>query len=675
MVTTSKFLSSVGSSTNFLKIDSTKFCAAESAGANVSGITTDLRGRIRQGNAGYTGTGSKPDIGAYEIEGPWQWTGSSSTTWATGGNWHTGVIPNSGISLVLNSGLSNYPVITSGTITVNNITIQSGASFTLTNAELIIKGNIVNSGTFNTSAGTVQFNGTSAQVIPAAAFSTNVIKNLTINNSSGVTLNGTLGVTGILKATTGNFNANGYLTLVSNSTQTALIDGAGAGSVLGNVNIQRYMTSAYGYKYVSSPFQAAKVSELFDDLVLGGSFPTVYKYDENQTASGWVSCTDTSQLLNPKAGYAANFGAAGTAKTIDITGLVNNGAQQITLYNHNKSTTQGFNLVGNPYPSPIDWNASSGWTKTNIDNALYFFDAGSSDEFTGTYSSYINGVSSNGTTDNIIGSMQGFFVHVSNGSFPVTATLGFSNGVRINNLTEKLQKKDTQPLWPMIRLTCKFEGNKYGSDATVFYFNDKNTGQFDKEGDALKLMNTNAAIPNIYSITNDSRKLSINGLPVNKDSIQIYPLGISKGVGGQMEINAQEIFKMPEGLNIYIYDAETNVLQNIRNKSTYKFTQTQSESENRFSLVLSLKDIQYLSGTQNNFKTYSRNGKLYFELSPLLAEADLTITNMQGQIIHNQKIEGSSEQEINMNAAPGLYIISVQTNSGVYSRKIFIPGQ
>ena len=48
--------------------------------------------------------------------------------------------------------------------------------------------------------------------------------------------------------------------------------------------------------------------------------------------------------------------------------------------------TKGFNLVGNPYPSAIDWDAASGWTKTNIDNAVYYFKASATDQYGGTYS-------------------------------------------------------------------------------------------------------------------------------------------------------------------------------------------------------------------------------------------------------------------------------------------------
>ena len=117
--------------------------------------------------------------------------------------------------------------------------------------------------------------------------------------------------------------------------------------------MQRYLPSGYGYKYFSSPFQSATVSEFGDDMVLG-SF-SFYRYDESRTASGWLNYNNPLNLLNPAEGYAANFGSNPAPKTVDITGIVNNGNISVTLYNHNNTYTQGMNLVGNPYPSPIDW--------------------------------------------------------------------------------------------------------------------------------------------------------------------------------------------------------------------------------------------------------------------------------------------------------------------------------
>jgi uncharacterized membrane protein YccF (DUF307 family) len=63
------FASTVGSSPNFLHFNPATMSMAESGGANIATYTDDFAGDIRQGNGGYTGTGTAPDIGADEFEG------------------------------------------------------------------------------------------------------------------------------------------------------------------------------------------------------------------------------------------------------------------------------------------------------------------------------------------------------------------------------------------------------------------------------------------------------------------------------------------------------------------------------------------------------------------------------------------------------------------------------
>ncbi|XZF13385.1 T9SS type A sorting domain-containing protein [Chitinophagaceae bacterium MMS25-I14] len=61
------FLSTTGSSANYLHIALTAATGIESGGTAISGITDDYDGDVRQGNTGYTGGGSAPDIGADEF--------------------------------------------------------------------------------------------------------------------------------------------------------------------------------------------------------------------------------------------------------------------------------------------------------------------------------------------------------------------------------------------------------------------------------------------------------------------------------------------------------------------------------------------------------------------------------------------------------------------------------
>jgi hypothetical protein len=63
------FLSTTCGNANFLKVNTTIATGTESGGSNIAGITDDFENDIRQGNGGYAGTGTAPDIGADEFGG------------------------------------------------------------------------------------------------------------------------------------------------------------------------------------------------------------------------------------------------------------------------------------------------------------------------------------------------------------------------------------------------------------------------------------------------------------------------------------------------------------------------------------------------------------------------------------------------------------------------------
>lgn len=84
------FLSTVGSNANFLHINTTTATQIESGAVNISGITDDFDGQVRQGNAGYGGTGTAPDVGADEFNGIGQDLSPPSISYTTLGNGATG---------------------------------------------------------------------------------------------------------------------------------------------------------------------------------------------------------------------------------------------------------------------------------------------------------------------------------------------------------------------------------------------------------------------------------------------------------------------------------------------------------------------------------------------------------------------------------------------------------
>ena len=79
---------------------------------------------------------------------------------------------------------------------VKDVSLTSTSTLNTDSSTINIAGSIGNTGTFDVTNGTVEINGLSAQTIPAAAFITNMIRNLIISND--VTLAGEDRVTGVL---------------------------------------------------------------------------------------------------------------------------------------------------------------------------------------------------------------------------------------------------------------------------------------------------------------------------------------------------------------------------------------------------------------------------------------------------------------------------------------------
>jgi len=629
----------------------------------------------------YTVTNTVPGSGAcspaiatatVEIISTVSWTGSSNTNWNNTANWSCGYIPTGGVSVSIPN-VTNKPVLSSGgAAVVKDLVIAPGATLTITGNTLTISGSVSGTNSLDASAGSIVFNGILAQTIPADLFAGNTILNLTASNTNGVSLAGPLNVSGIVRVTSGSLASDGHLTLLSAATGTALIDGSGAGAVTGDVTMQRYLPSGFGYKYFSSPFLDATVDEFGDDMDLAYSFPLFYRFDENSSYSGWVSYTTGTSPLNNLEGYAANLGESSSAKTVDITGTVNNGNMSINLYNNNRTYTQGFSLVGNPYPSAVDWNAA-GWTKTNIGNALYYFRASTTDQYGGTYSSYVNGVSSDGQATNIIPSMQGFLVHVSAGAFPVTGTLGVSNSVRVTDRTHAFLKSARNVSRSQVRVTAGFTDDTTSYDPLVVYFDNAADTTFDSLLDALKLFNTDMMVTNFYSVLADGQKLSVNALPELKDTVLTIPLGLSIYRNGEVRFRLVDIGSVPEGSRVYFRDAVTGAVSPMFPSGEYKITLSAGEYNNRFSISLqkSLTDINLPAETSQLFNAYLSHGKIRTEIFDIAGTSGLlTVHTLAGNMLYAVTISETGMYDLNLETKPGIYLIRYSTGNRSGTKKL-----
>ncbi len=576
-----------------------------------------------------------------------------------------------GVSLSGNLAINGTLNLISGNFSIggNTLTFQNGNT-PITRGT----GKLSTINTTNLIFGTTGNTGGNPFVLPNDVFADNpILNNFTINRTNSLTLsNQLLSLRGILLVTNGVLNTNNNLMLLSTADQTALIDGSGLGQVNGDVIMQRYLPKGFGYKYLSSPMQNATVAQLGDDMDLTASFPTFYNYDESKTSTGWNSYTTTTNALLPLVGYCVNFGTNPAPAMADITGQVNNGIiGPLSLSNHDMQFTQGFNLVGNPYPSPIDWSAASGWSKTNIDNGIYYFNASDTNQYTGTYSSYINGISSDGTASNFIPSMQGFFVHVSDGAYPVTGSLQVNNQARVNNLSPAFHKNTAAETRPLARFSAIFEGQKSNEDFLAIYFDPNASGSFEMEMDALKIFNTDVDVPNLFAISEDDRRLSIGAYPIPYGSLEI-PLGIKTEKSGNISLSLDFHENMPTGYSIFLKDKATGTVQNLNRSPVYSLPAGDGLLQGRLSLIFSNTDISQDSFGTNSFDVYVNDGSLYIKIALKETMANMRLTNMAGQVMLQQNIYGEGAHRLSVSPVPGIYLVTVFTDQGILSKKIYL---
>lgn len=141
------------------------------------------------------------------------WSGNTDTNWHNTANWCGGAIPTATTDVVINSTAARQPTISTGDAVVRNLTIGSGATITITDRTLDIKGNLTYNGSLafdGSVTGTVSFTSSSgAQTISGST--PYIFNNVIFNNSSGITFSGNaITINKGLTMTAGAINLGGY---------------------------------------------------------------------------------------------------------------------------------------------------------------------------------------------------------------------------------------------------------------------------------------------------------------------------------------------------------------------------------------------------------------------------------------------------------------------------------
>jgi hypothetical protein len=573
------------------------------------------------------------------VQTPWVGTGSAS------GPTNTVVTPDLTISTTMNveSGTYNNVTITSsgvaafnGPIVVNGtLTVQTGGVMSTRGVLATNCNPIMGSGSFvlqagatlricdsngiaptGTASGAIQLAGTRTYSTDASyeyiggdaqlsgAGLPSRVRNLTVNNAAGLTLNnGGVGVAQLLTLTSGNLasSASQLVTLLSTPTNgTALVVNTG-GTVTGTATMQRAIDPSFnsgaGYRHYSSPVMSTMLSDLasntpsfnpvFNQAYNTAAtpsavtpFPNVFAYDQSRVtmAANTSAAFDmgfvvpqASDMMTVLGGYTVNIGAG---SVVDLSGTFNSGTTTRGSLARGTQPQSGWQLLGNPYPSPLDFSQTSAITRTNLDDAVYVYQ--STGQYTGQYRSYVNGFG-----NPLVAAMQGFFMRVT--------TPGTNNGSLVLTNNARVTTFSTTPSFnrttadPRPQVTLSLRGNSLQlADETSVYFEQGATAGFDAKFDAYKLpsssgMNVSSFIP--------GDELSINGLaPLDVAVATTVPLNVHVPANGTYTLNTSNLANFASATTVLLLDAETGARINLTQQPQYSFTAATTAMPGRFSL-------------------------------------------------------------------------------------------
>jgi hypothetical protein len=412
----------------------------------------------------------------------------------------------------------------------------------------------------------------------------------------------------------------GLLTLNSDANGSARVAAIPSGSsISGSVNVNRFITGGSltyrGYRLLSSPVAHPSSPGNYDLSYLkgsgtyltgaaGGGFdatgnPTIYLYNEaltpnnssftsgnfravtaiNNTNSYTLGTADGNFNMPIGNGYLFFFrGNNGTATStipndiiFSMLGTLNQGQYAVNNWytapptsllaytgtgNSINSAVRGFNLVGNPYPSSIDWNTaysgtpSSGIYAPNTDQTIYIYNAVNKN-----YSAYLNTGPGTGMAagspggSNIIPSGQGFFVR--------------ATGANAQIIFHEDAKVSTQPAFLMLNtaantlsvtdrhIRLQLAKDSVNIDESVLVFKKNTSANFVVGEDARYFKGTGTV--SLSNVSANNVALAINQLPFT-NAKQSIALKIGINTSGAYRLNMPEATNISKQYDIWLMD-------------------------------------------------------------------------------------------------------------------------
>jgi hypothetical protein len=461
----------------------------------------------------------------------------------------------------------------------------------------------------------------------------------------------------IIPATAANFptlsaagTCNNIL-LESSATGTASLIDNGFLTVNGTATVQRHIDAANwddgtdGWHFVSAPVASQAIADDWTPVGEGNDYD-FYAWSDADIALPWLNQKVPANNLThfvPGIGYLAAYQSGGIRA---FEGALNTGAVGVNLSRSPGSAWSGWNLLGNPYPSSIDWYQAS---RTLFeDNFAYVYNT---NRLGGAGYELIDGDAPGA----LIAPHQGFYARAGEDSHNQTFT--FTNDIRAHGGV--WLKNDPQDDQLRLRLT---HDNLF--DETILRLRTGSARSRDRQ-DALKLFSFNPDMPQIYSLTSDDLKVAINSIPEIPEEGSVA-LGLMVAAPGAYTISLAENQGKFAEQNIFLEDFVTGITRKLAENMAYSFHAEAGEMNDRFILKFSAESNPEFSETLYAY-TY---GNTLFVMNRK-EEAVVEMFNAAGQTVLSKKV-GEGMNVIETKLPAGAYFVRMISDNETVSRKVIL---
>lgn len=481
---------------------------------------------------------------------------------------------------------------------------------------------------------------------------------LTVNNNATVLISSgdTVNLSGALVVEPGStltFNNNANLIQAGNTNANA-----------GAVTIKRNSSALLRLDYTSwsSPVSGSQSLLDFSPETLTNRF---YIYNTNTNLYNTV--TPSSTTFQTTKGYLIRMpNTHPTTPTIwtgEFIGVPNNGNYSYTMQDFGAGLR--FNLVGNPYPSPISATAFVSGNSANITGTLYFWRK-TNNALSPSYCTWTTiGFTSNGEAqvfdpNNIIQTAQGFFVEATgNGT-----TLNFNNAMRSDNHANQFFRNQNP-------VASNTENNRFWLNATnangafsqtLIGYVPNATQQYDPAIDGKHINDGDIALTSLI----DTGKFAIQGRALPFDATDVVPLSFKATAAGNYVIAIDHVDGLFSGnQSIYLRDNTTGTVQDLKIGS-YAFASASGTFDTRFEILYQMPLGTELPVFNENQVIVYKNpaGELIVNTGQVIMDC-VKVFDIRGRLLQERKAVNASETTLNPGLANQVLLVKVTSKDGI----------